>query len=162
MFELEKAVDQWCDKVVEHNIWDADKVDELKDHLHCIIEDDVKAGKSEQAAFEAATSAMGYPDSTTTETKDRAQIVQGICRVLYKIEGQKMKESPMLIMQSIVWAAVMLAMSILVAKGETNNSSILFVLLMGWFASFVSLGGMKGSAKSEWACLKRKLSRKAN
>ena len=37
MFDLDNAVENWCNKVVSHNIWDADKVDELKDHLYCII-----------------------------------------------------------------------------------------------------------------------------
>ncbi|MGK0503190.1 MAG: hypothetical protein ACJARF_001961, partial [Alteromonadaceae bacterium] len=63
MFDLDNAVENWCNKVVSHNIWDADKIDELKDHLYCIIEQDVNSGTNEQLAFEKATSELGYPEA---------------------------------------------------------------------------------------------------
>jgi hypothetical protein len=159
MFDLDKAVNDWCEKVMSHNIWDADKVDELKDHLYCIIEEDIKAGTSEQVAFENATNVMGYPEAKLDDTSSRARIVQGVCRVLSKIEGHPYSDSPLVIAHAAIWACVMLAMA-LVIKDKDVNGNVLMILTMGWFASFVALDGMKRSAKEEWACLKRKIVRK--
>lgn len=168
MFEINKAVDDWCNKVVAHNIWDANKIDELKDHVYCIIEEDMKSGTSEQEAFEKATSAMGYSETKSPEkpspqpdTTGRVRLVQGICRVLTKIEGSPGADSPLVIAHAIIWASVMLAMAIVV-KDKDVNDSVLLILTLGWFASFMALDGMKRSAKQEWACLKRKISRRVS
>lgn len=161
MFNLNKAVDDWCKKVVTHNIWDADKIDELKDHVFCIIEEDIKSGASEKETFEKATRSMGYPEIQLQQqdSSERARLVQGICRVMTKIEGHPAADSPLIIAHAIVWACVMLATSIVVKDSEANNNMLL-ILIMGWFASFVALDGTKRSAKQEWACLKQKIKRK--
>ena len=160
MFDLTKAIDEWCEKVIAYSIWDADKVDELKDHLHCIIEEDIQSGTSPENAFKNATNAMGYPASKIEDSSGRVRIVQTVCRLLNKIEGSP-SDSPLIIMHSIIWAAIMIALSILTNDSE-NNQSVLFILIAGWFASFVSLGGTKRSAKQEWRCLKRRLTRLIN
>lgn len=159
MFDLDNAVENWCNKVVSHNIWDADKIDELKDHLYCIIEQDVNSGTDEKLAFEKATSDLGYPEAEIKVSSGRAKIIQRICRVLNKIEGNSSSDSPLVIGHAIIWASVMLAMA-LVVKDKDANGAVLLILLLGWFASFTILDGTKTSAKKEWACLKRFVERK--
>ncbi|WP_282146339.1 hypothetical protein [Alteromonas stellipolaris] len=159
MFDLDNAVENWCNKVVSHNIWDADKIDELKDHLYCIIEQDVNSGTDEKLAFEKATSDLGYPEAEIKASSGRANIIQRICRVLNKIEGNSSSDSPLVIGHAIIWASVMLAMA-LVVKDKDANGAVLLILLLGWFASFTILDGTKTSAKKEWACLKRFVERK--
>ncbi|WP_372620617.1 hypothetical protein [Alteromonas stellipolaris] len=159
MFDLDNAVENWCNKVVSHNIWDADKIDELKDHLYCIIEQDVNSGTDEKLAFEKATSDLGYPEAEIKASSGRAKIIQRICRVLNKIEGNSSSDSPLVIGHAIIWASVMLAMT-LVVKDKDANGAVLLILLLGWFASFTILDGTKTSAKKEWACLKRFVERK--
>jgi hypothetical protein len=159
MFDLDNAVENWCNKVVSHNIWDADKIDELKDHLYCIIEQDVNSGTDEKLAFEKATSDLGYPEAEIKASSGRAKIIQRICRVLNKIEGNSSSDSPLVIGHAIIWASVMLAMA-LVVKDKDANGAVLLILLLGWFASFTILDGTKTSAKKEWACLKRFVERK--
>ena len=159
MFDLDNAVENWCNKVVSHNIWDADKIDELKDHLYCIIEQDVNSGTDEKLAFEKATSDLGYPEAEMKAYSGRAKIVQRICRVLNKIEGNPSSDSPLVIGHAIIWASVMLAMALVVEDKDTNGA-VLMILMLGWFASFMVLDGTKASAKKEWACLKRFVERK--
>jgi len=159
MFDLDNAVENWCNKVVSHNIWDADKIDELKDHLYCIIEQDVNSGTDEKLAFEKATSDLGYPEAEIKASSGRAKIIQRICRVLNKIEGNSSSDSPLVIGHAIIWASVMLAMALFV-KDKDANGAVLLILLLGWFASFTILDGTKTSAKKEWACLKRFVERK--
>ncbi len=160
MFNLSQEVNAWCDKVVAHDIWDAEKVDELKDHLYCLIEEQVAAGKTEQAAFIDATSAMGYPAGDSDNTSAHARIVQGVCRILQKVEGKAATESPLLISHAVIWACVMLAAAIIL-RGQDAGEKMFFILLMGWLASYFALGGNQRSAKQEWACIKRKFRRAA-
>jgi len=158
MFNLSKAVDDWCNNVVAYDIWDADKIDELKDHLYCIIEAEVKAGCSEQQAFENATQSMGYARNESSEVQERARIVQGVCRVLKKIEGRSSGESPLIIGHAVIWASVMLATAMVINNKETGQS-VMMILILGWFASLMTLDGTRRSAKREWACIKRRLNR---
>lgn len=159
MFDLDNAVENWCNKVVSHNIWDADKIDELKDHLYCIIEQDVNSGTDEKLAFEKATSDLGYPEAEIKVSSGRAKIIQRICRVLNKIEGNSSSDSPLVLGHAIIWASVMLAMALVVDDKDTNGA-VLMILTLGWFASFMTLDGTKASAKKEWTCLKRFVERK--
>lgn len=159
MFDLNNAVENWCNKVVSHNIWDADKIDELKDHLYCIIEQDVNSGTNEQLAFEKATSELGYPEAEMKASSGRAKIIQRVCRVLNKIEGNSSSDSPLVLGHAIIWASVMLAMA-LVVDDKDMNGAVLMILTLGWFASFMALDGTKASAKKEWTCLKRVVERK--
>ena len=159
MFDLDNAVENWCNKVVSHNIWDADKIDELKDHLYFIIEQDVNSGTNEQLAFEKATSELGYPEAEMKTSSDRAKVIHRICRVLNKIEGNSSSDSPLVLGHAIIWASVMLAMALVVDDKDTNGA-VLMILTLGWFASFLTLDGTKASAKKEWACLKRFVERK--
>lgn len=159
MFDLDKAIDAWCNKVVAHNIWDTEKVDELKDHLYCIVEEAVTAGETPETAFTQATNGMGYPETELPENTGRASIVSGICKVLSKIEGHPSSDSPMVIAHAVIWACVMLAMAIVIDDKDTN-SSVLMILILGWFASYMALDGSKRSAKQEWACVKRRIREK--
>ena len=131
----------------------------MKDHLYCIIEQDVNSGTDEKLAFEKATSDLGYPEAEIKASSGRAKIIQRICRVLNKIEGNSSSDSPLVIGHAIIWASVMLAMA-LVVKDKDANGAVLLILLLGWFASFTILDGTKTSAKKEWACLKRFVERK--
>jgi hypothetical protein len=159
MFDLDKAINDWCSKVVAHNIWEAEKVDELKDHLYCIIEEQIAARESPEQAFFNATNGMGYTEATQFENSGRARIVSGICKVLSKIEGHPSSDSPMVIAHALIWACVMLAMAIVIDDKDTN-SSVLMILTLGWFASYMALDGSKRSTKQEWACLKRRIREK--
>ncbi|CCQ09213.1 hypothetical protein PALB_500 [Pseudoalteromonas luteoviolacea B = ATCC 29581] len=154
MFDLEKAVDTWCNHVITKKLWDGDKIDELKDHLYCVIEQEVAYGSSEQQAFDKATTDMGYQDSLVNDPASKAKVLQSICRLLNKIEPHPSQDAPVLIAHSLIWAAMMIAMALVVDDKQTNQS-ILFILLLGWFASFAALNRTKRSAKDEWRCLKQ-------
>jgi hypothetical protein len=159
MFNLEKAVETWCNHVITNKLWDGDKIDELKDHLYCVIEQEIARGSSEQQAFDKATTDMGYQDSLGNDPASKAKVLQGICRLLNKIEQYPGQDAPVVIAHSLIWAAMILAIAIVIDDKQTNQS-ILFILLSGWFASFTALNGTKRSAKDEWLCLKRWFTRK--
>lgn len=160
MFDLNKAVDEWCQRVVRHGIWEAERVDELKDHLYCLIEAELGAGKTEAQAFERATQALGYPESDSARNVEHTRVIGRVCRMLARLEGRPNVDSPLLITHAIIWASVMLA-SAWILRGEQAGDDVLWILFMGWLASYFTIDGTKRSAKQEWACLKRKFTRAA-
>lgn len=61
MFDLNQAVNEWCNKVVAYDISHADRIDELKDHMYCLIEAQVNAGKSEKRHLSMLPERWGIP-----------------------------------------------------------------------------------------------------
>ncbi len=59
---------------------------------------------------------------------------------------------------ALAWASMMIA-SALVVKDETASSTMLMLLLMGWFASSMNLGSLKEAARAECAYFKRLIGR---
>lgn len=59
MFDLNREIDGWCREIIEQNCAGREHLEELKDHLHCLVEAQRARGVSEQASFRAALEQMG-------------------------------------------------------------------------------------------------------
>ncbi len=66
----------------------------------------------------------------------------------------KTSNSKFMIMNSIVWASVMLG-SALVAEGTDVSAKLFMLLLTGWLASSMATGSLKQTAQAECAAMKR-------
>lgn len=162
MFDLEQGLAQW-----RHNLMGCRSVkrvhaDELEDHLRCEIEALVGQGFSEERAFALATETMGDPDTLAAAyAQSRRRPFRTTLNRIHRMEKNIMKatrSSALMIGTSLIWAAIMIACS-LVMRGAEQASDIHFILLSGWFATFFLLQP-SGTAtmKAEWACLKRLVS----
>src|SRR5690348_10268637 len=59
MFNLEKAIQKWRDRMVAAGINAREVLDELESHLRDDIEQRARQGQTVQAAFDAAAQALG-------------------------------------------------------------------------------------------------------
>lgn len=140
-------------------------MDELEDHLRCEIDALVSQGVSSRQAFDMATGTMGDPRTLAAELEaiqnPAVRAVRAAIRGIYRMEKNSMKaarSSTLMIGSSLVWAAIMIACS-LVLRGSEQASNVQFILLSGWFATFFLLQPSgAATAKAEWACLKRMVS----
>ncbi len=67
------------------------------------------------------------------------------------------KQSNPLITNAIVWAALMIATSLILADTENDQKGFLLLLqVTGWLMVNLSLMRSGSSFKSEWACLRRR------
>ncbi|MDX1571282.1 MAG: hypothetical protein R3200_12430 [Xanthomonadales bacterium] len=66
-----------------------------------------------------------------------------------------MKRSKATIANALLWAALMIALSVLFGD-HPNASTIVLLLIPAWF---VSDGLISGQARSDWTCLKRRVTR---
>jgi hypothetical protein len=64
------------------------------------------------------------------------------------------KSAGIMIVNSILWAAALIASAILL-KGSGYYENISFLLLTLWLASFLMLQEGRESIESEWRCIRR-------
>lgn len=67
-------------------------------------------------------------------------------------------QSSLVIGNAVIWAALMLALSLLMAD-TPNSDTMILLLVAGWFASQALFTDFRADARREWACLKRWVSR---
>lgn len=63
------------------------------------------------------------------------------------------KSGKTLIVNSLLWAAAILATSLALA-GTGKGEELIFLFMALWFASFLSLSEENRSLKEEWACIR--------
>ncbi len=79
MFDLNEAVDRWSKDFAGSACGRTDRVDELRDHLFCEIEENVKQGLSEESAFLAATRRFGISEEMKNEFRKGRNISSILC-----------------------------------------------------------------------------------
>ncbi len=134
---------------------DVDIADELADHLSCEISAAISAGEDPIKAFLTVSAHFGHP-ADIAEAFAQQQATQN-----KSIRNQPMslnQRTYIMLGHSLVWAAVILATSAIVADSAVGKQ-VMFILLAGWLATFLPLqatiGGGRAAACAEWAWMKR-------
>ncbi|MEJ2087934.1 MAG: permease prefix domain 1-containing protein [Gammaproteobacteria bacterium] len=160
MFDLEREIDDWVRAVVACG--SGDRADELEDHLRSEIESLMAEGVSAEVAFHEARERMGDSELLAREFAKTSSILGLLCqadrRFAQSVALKPGRLSALVIVQSLVWAAVMMAVAIVAPE---HNQQLTPILLAGWFAGTflpLSLVDPKASARAELACLRRRLS----
>lgn len=160
-FELEAAIAAWLQAVAScsSGATRAAAVDELEDHLRSEIAAQLRLGAEEETAFHQARQRMGDSELLASEFAKNRSLLALLCQAEQRLVGSVQVKSRRLgllvIVQSLVWAAVMIAASAIVPEASSSLSNL---LIAGWFAGTMlplALLDMRHSARSEWACLKR-------
>ncbi len=81
MFDLENEVDRWSREFAGTACGRTDRVEELKDHILCEIEKNVKEGLSEESAFLAATRRFGISEDLKAEFRKGRSIPSLFCDI---------------------------------------------------------------------------------
>jgi hypothetical protein len=141
MSHLDQEIDAWCRRVAEGQCGTEQKVEELRDHLISDIERLMAEGSSEEDAFHAATSRMGSVRELSSEYRKNNSLLATLAHAgtgTATNEGDTGmsagKLAMIMIVQSLVWAAVMLA-SAWALKGTDFHQEVSTFLMAGWFAS---------------------------
>ena len=130
MFDLDLEIDRWCRDIIERNCAGHEHLEELKDHLHCLVDDQRARGMSEQAAFRAALDQMGDSAliasayrSNTTLLRKMAAFDRGISRRLAR------RYSPRQLTWALVGWSVFCAVLIVAAAAIAPDAGMTF---SGW------------------------------
>ena len=156
IFNLEQAVDQWCSEVIK-SAGTPGKKDELKDHLYSDIERLQDEGLTQEAAFKSAIERLGEANSLAGEYAKNHNLLNKICVFENTIlnannnsatgENSMHVSSKIIITQSILWAAAILACAIILADTEQANQVLFLVLTPLAIVSTLSLGAKSNKAE---------------
>jgi len=159
MFSLEKAVQQWCELVLSNDSIKSRNIDELKDHLYCEVENFQQQGIEDSEAFKLAIKKMGEIDLLSGEFEKNRTFLQKLCAFEYGTvadhENKTLGVRSMMIQQSILWAAAIIATTLILDDKQQAMSVVFTVLLPLSVVNIISL--RTRSAAKEYQCIKRKL-----
>ena len=171
MFDLEKAVDEWCRSVHPISFKRKALIRELKDHLYCEIERLQAHGATDKQAFVLATQKMGKLSDLAEEYAKNRNLISRVFSDLFDsvLNNEELmtpkRAATLNILVSIVFALAMLASSYFL-RDTTLSETVLFILIALWWIPFSMLtargAGPEWSVKSEYNCMKRKLSQILN
>ena len=86
MFDLEREIEQWCRTIIDCGCARETDLNELKDHLHCLVEEHRKQGHAEQDAFVEAIKQMGDTRLITDEYARNRTVLQKIAAFDRKVQ----------------------------------------------------------------------------
>ena len=86
MFDLEREIDQWCRTIIDCGCARETDLNELKDHLYCLVEEHRRQGHTEQDAFVEAITQMGDTRLITDEYARNRTLLQKIAAYDLKVQ----------------------------------------------------------------------------
>jgi type IV secretory pathway TrbD component len=86
MFDLNKEVDAWCRDIIDCGCARTSVLNELRDHLYCLVEEQMNQGLTDRAAFVVAIKQMGDSDLISAEYARNASIMQKILAYDRKVQ----------------------------------------------------------------------------
>ncbi len=86
MFDLEREIEQWCRTIIDCGCAREADLNELKDHLYCLVEEHRKQGHTEQDAFVEAIKQMGDTRLITDEYARNRTLLQKIAAYDRKVQ----------------------------------------------------------------------------
>lgn len=164
MFDLNREIDQWCRSVLDAGCSRRQDLDELIDHLHCMVEERTAAGISEQAAFVDAIKQMGDSELITAGYAGNRNLLQKMAaydRNLQQRISQRFSARQLtvfMIAYSLLCAA---AMIFLPERLTTLDADTVFNwILVIWFIPFVTVASLPEVRRAECALFRRWFGRK--
>lgn len=166
MFNLEDAINRWCEQVGATRGRNPDLLDELKDHLNCEIEALLDTGLDEEQAFNQAIQKMGDTNELLKEYSENRRLYSVLCAAQqprlsdYAQNRDRVmnyrKNAKRIIGQSLLWATAILVSALLL--GDAENYATYMLLLVVLATVSINLDpGMKETARVEAAFFRRLL-----
>jgi hypothetical protein len=136
MFDLNREVAAWSAAVYAERCQPAASVAELSDHLYCEIDLGRAAGLSDEEAFRTAVTRLGSASELSAENLKNRSALGAICAVAAKLEDPVSRQHRgLMIAHALLWAALMIASSVILKKSEMAAWMLLVILVPMWWAS---------------------------
>ena len=140
MFDLENAVDRFCEDIGSFKGRDDGLKEELKDHLYCEIEALQKEGLTDQQAFKLATKKLGEPDALLSEYSKNRKVFSLMCDSsnpsLNEYSQQRShvmsykQNVKRIIGQALIWAAALISSGLLLGESEQYMTYMLLLVVL--------------------------------
>ena len=144
MSDLSDKIREWCRSALPDGCGD-DQIAELEDHLHCEIERLQGEGLEENAAFDKATKRLGEAKTIMNEYSKNQSFAARLCALDRRLSRAENIHNPairklagrLIVGQSILWAAAMLATALLTRGSENAGYLVTVVFVPLWFVSYM-------------------------
>jgi hypothetical protein len=133
MFDLEREVAAWSAAVHAQRCRPAAAgVAELTDHLYCEIDRGRAAGLSDEEAFRAAIARLGsIPELTAEHAKNRSALgTAWQAAATADCAGSRPDRRRLLLAHALIWAALIIACSLMLTKTEVPEVASLLLTLV--------------------------------
>ena len=140
MFNLETAVEEWCQGIADPRGGPNELKEELKDHLYCEIEALLEEDLTDQQAFSLATKKLGLPDALIDEYSKNRNVFSRMCNSTETKLSEYSKQrshvmsykqgSKRIIGQSLLWAAAMLSSALIFGESEQYFFYLLLLVVL--------------------------------
>ncbi len=144
MRELDRKIDAWCRSVHPEGRRHEAKIEELKDHIHCVVEGLIKEGMSSKEAFLQATQQTGDVQELKNEHAKNNTLIDRLEKWSNQMTPKKLALTQIVL--ALVAAGVMLAADAIVAGAEYEQT-ITYTILAIWFVPFMYLAGKETKLK---------------
>lgn len=162
MFELDQAVNNWCQSVIGVVYGCTNNVEarsaELKDHLYCEIERFEAEGLSQEQAFNKATQQMGDAEELMAEYAKNKSAPGKLCletRTEFTQEAIERNDAmlqkriaKLMVGHSILFAAAMIG-SALILSNTTVKEEITLMMITLWFGSYLLLNRFASAVQTQ-------------
>ncbi|MEA2572400.1 MAG: hypothetical protein QOI24_4401 [Acidobacteriota bacterium] len=136
MFDLNREVAAWSAAVYAERCGAAASVAELSDHLYCEIDLGRAAGLSDEEAFRTAVARLGTASELSAENAKNRSALGAVCAVAAKLEDPvSRRHRGLMIAHALLWATLMIALSVILKKTELVAWTMLVILVPMWWAS---------------------------
>ncbi len=164
MFDLNHEIDQWCRSILDTGCSRRGDLDELTDHLHCLVEEKVATGQTEQQAFVSAIRQMGDSELITAGYAGNRTLLQKMAaydRNLQRRITQRFSATQLfwfMIVYSLLCAAAMIVLPQMFESLESDT--VMNWLLVIWFIPFVIVASLPETRRAECDLFRRLFGRK--
>ena len=162
MFDLEREIEQWCRTIIDCGCARETDLNELKDHLHCLVEEHRKQGHSEQDAFVEAIKQMGDTRLITDEYARNRTLLQKIAAydrklqrsITHRFSGKQLIWFSL--GYSVLWSLAMLLLAAL-GGAEYREQGVTWMTwtMMIWFIPIIIVAADPRVRRAECAFFKR-------
>lgn len=140
MFDLDREVTTWSAAANAARCRPAAGIAEMKDHLYCEIDRARAEGMPDEQAFRTAIARLGSATDLTAETAKNRSALGDACQVVARLDGPlpSADHRRLLIVHALVWAALMIATSLVLKKTagpEVSSWLLIGILIPLWLAS---------------------------
>ncbi len=168
MFRLEDEIRAWAESIRSRAGMKTDSLDELLDHLYSSVQAFTAAGLSEEEAFEATLRQLGEEEDLAKEYAKnrsffdelRADPDDASPPESRQRSVRSMKRLTAGMVAYLILFAIVIFTATYLLRGTEHFEGIAVLLFFLWMAPLTIFGLDQGSAKEEWACLRRAISRR--
>jgi hypothetical protein len=168
MPQLDRRIEEWAQDLIAIGSLGEAGIDELTDHLYCLVISSLEAGLSEEDAFAAAVQKIGSQADLLGEFAKNRDLLSNLCaetegasQTLFGQWSDSMHKRTLTLLSAgyLLVLAIAMVAAVRLWGGTDDFITYAFIIYAVWMVPGVLFGSRTESGKYELACLRRNIAR---